>query len=72
MAQAYGMGNTQFMQENFQTLFDFTRLGEEKQWFVRDDVVMGGASQSTLVRTAHDTTAFIGTVSFENNGGLQQ
>jgi hypothetical protein len=52
------------------TLADLTEAGEEQQWVVVNDGVMGGVSESSLSVTADSMAVFSGVVSLENNGGF--
>lgn len=51
-------------------LFDFTDEQAIGAWFVLNDGVMGGISQSKIVQTAQGTLGFTGLVSLDNNGGF--
>lgn len=50
-------------------LIDF-RDTDNNEWYVVNDGVMGGVSQSSLKRTGEDTGIFAGVLSLENNGGF--
>ncbi len=50
-------------------LIDFTDA-DQSQWYVVNDGVMGGISQSDIRRTDHQTGLFAGELSLENNGGF--
>lgn len=52
------------------TLFDFSKPDYIAQWYARDDIIMGGVSDSRLLSTGQDTAVFAGNVSLENNGGF--
>ena len=51
-------------------IFDFGIPGELDAWYVLNDTVMGGRSQSRIVAAAEGTVAFAGVVSLENYGGF--
>ena len=51
------------------TLIDFSD-DDRGEWYVINDVVMGGLSQSTIQLTGRKTGVFAGTLSMENNGGF--
>ncbi len=51
-------------------IFDFSKQADVKNWFVVDDVVMGGESAGTFTRNAAGHGVFKGAVSLENNGGF--
>ena len=51
------------------TLIDFSE-SDSSQWFVINDGVMGGMSQSDVSRTNQQTGVFAGELSLENNGGF--
>jgi monofunctional biosynthetic peptidoglycan transglycosylase len=50
-------------------LIDFTDADRSK-WYVINDGVMGGESQSQIQRTERETGLFTGELSLENNGGF--
>ncbi len=52
------------------TIFDFSGNGPTGGWFLVNDTVMGGVSQSALVGTVKGTAVFSGVLSLENNGGF--
>ncbi len=52
------------------TLFDFSRPSDIAQWYSRDDIIVGGISDSQILATGQSTVAFAGNVSLENNGGF--
>jgi monofunctional biosynthetic peptidoglycan transglycosylase len=52
------------------SIFDFKTKDSAEQWFVINDVVMGGVSNSSFDVTGSDTAVFSGRVSLENNGGF--
>jgi NADH dehydrogenase [ubiquinone] 1 alpha subcomplex assembly factor 1 len=49
---------------------DFANVDEVRAWAPIDDVVMGGASSSTLTPSGFGTAFFAGHVSRENGGGF--
>lgn len=51
-------------------LFEFNRDSDLSQWYIVDDVVMGGRSDSYLEVTEEGKGRFYGKVSLENNGGF--
>ena len=53
-----------------ETLFDFTDEESVKSWYVVNDSVMGGVSNSKVNKSEENTLRFTGTVSLENNGGF--
>ncbi len=55
---------------NPMVLFDFSKNSDLKGWFVVNDGVMGGRSQSTFELDAEGNGLFQGKVSLENNGGF--
>lgn len=52
------------------TLFDFSSAKTSGQWFIVNDGVMGGVSQSRINLNGDGTATFSGTLSSENNGGF--
>lgn len=52
------------------TLFDFNSADNSGQWYIVNDVVMGGLSKSNMVLNNDGTATFKGDVSLENNGGF--
>jgi len=52
------------------TIVDFTPQSELRDWFVVDDVVMGGRSDGGLYLNEGGHAVFEGKVSLENNGGF--
>jgi len=52
------------------TLFDFNPKSNLDKWFVVDDVVMGGRSNSRFYLGDEGHAIFEGKVSLENNGGF--
>lgn len=51
-------------------IFDFSKSSDLKGWFVVNDDVMGGRSQSNLKIKDNGNGLFAGKVSLENNGGF--
>ena len=51
-------------------LFNFTTNCDLSNWYVVNDGVMGGVSQSTLIINEDGHAIFSGTVHLENNGGF--
>ncbi len=51
-------------------IFDFNQYADLSEWYVVDDVVMGGESDGNMVLLDDGTAHFYGTVSLENNGGF--
>jgi hypothetical protein len=51
-------------------LFDFSDISALGAWFVLNDGVMGGVSQSRILASASTALLFTGNVSLENNGGF--
>jgi len=56
--------------ENEIVLFDFQQSDEVKKWFVVNDDVMRGLSQSEIILKEGNSAVFQGNVSLENNGGF--
>ena len=52
------------------TIFDFSQETSSNGWYVVNDGVMGGLSQSRAVAMEDGSLVFTGVVSFENNGGF--
>jgi hypothetical protein len=52
------------------TIVDFTPKSELRDWYVVDDVVMGGRSDGGLYLNEQGNAVFEGKVSLENNGGF--
>lgn len=52
------------------TLYDFTSESPSKDWYILDDVVMGGRSNGIFKISDDGHGMFYGTVSLENNGGF--
>jgi NADH dehydrogenase [ubiquinone] 1 alpha subcomplex assembly factor 1 len=55
---------------NPMVLFDFSKNSDLNTWFVVNDGVMGGRSQSTFTLNADGNGLSKGKVSLENNGGF--
>lgn len=55
---------------NPMVLFDFSEQSDLNGWFVVNDGVMGGRSQSAFTLNADGNGLFQGKVSLENNGGF--
>lgn len=53
-----------------QTLFDSQSPNNTKNWYIVDDVVMGGRSNGQLEWSKEGYAKFSGTISLENNGGF--
>lgn len=51
-------------------LYDFNSKETSGKWFIVNDGVMGGVSESAIVLNPNGTATFNGTVSVENNGGF--
>jgi hypothetical protein len=52
------------------TLYNFTADSNAKDWYILDDVVMGGRSNGAFNISDDGYGMFYGTVSLENNGGF--
>lgn len=52
------------------TLYDFSLENNASDWYILDDVVMGGQSQGQFKINNDGHGMFFGTVSLENNGGF--
>jgi len=52
------------------TLFDFNSAKTSGQWYIVNDGVMGGVSQSKINLNADGTATFSGNLSGDNNGGF--
>jgi len=52
-----------------QSLIDFSEA-DRSQWYVVNDGVMGGFSESDIRKTSRQTAVFSGDLSLENNGGF--
>lgn len=55
---------------NTSTIYDFSKENSLENWYVVDDVVMGGKSNSELFINEEGHGVFRGNVSLENNGGF--
>jgi len=55
---------------NAQILFDSQSPDNTENWYIVDDVVMGGRSNGQLEWTKEGYAKFSGTISLENNGGF--
>ena len=55
---------------NDYTIYDFTSAEKSGQWYIVNDGVMGGISQSGMVLNEDGTATFKGIVRLENNGGF--
>lgn len=51
-------------------IFDFNEKSSLKNWYIINDNVMGGVSQSTISINEDGNAVFKGSVSLENNGGF--
>lgn len=51
-------------------LIDFSKVDNSNEWYVVDDVVMGGRSNGNLMINSDGNAVFYGDVSLENNGGF--
>lgn len=58
------------MKNTEKVLVDFAAVGEQDQWFVVNDGVMGGLSQGRFAIEADGRALFHGRLSLENNGGF--
>ena len=52
------------------TLYNFSTQSNTKDWYILDDVVMGGRSNGTFKINKDGHGVFYGNVSLENNGGF--
>lgn len=52
------------------TIFDFAKDSDLSNWYVVDDVVMGGRSDGSFALNEEGNAVFSGKVSLENNGGF--
>lgn len=59
-----------FLSASPMVLFDFSKNSDLGDWFMVNDDVMGGRSQSTFVLNEDGNGLFRGKVSLENNGGF--
>ncbi len=55
---------------NVMVIFDFTKNSSMENWYIINDDVMGGVSQSEIAINESGNAVFKGTVSLENNGGF--
>lgn len=55
---------------NQMVIFDFTENSSLKNWYIINDNVMGGISQSNISINKDGNAVFEGSVSLENNGGF--
>lgn len=55
---------------NTSVIFDFSKSNNMEGWFIVNDGVMGGRSQSTFALNTEGNGLFKGEVSLENNGGF--
>lgn len=51
-------------------IFDFNKQSNIENWFIVNDVVMGGQSSSTIQLNEDGHGVFEGAISLENNGGF--
>ena len=51
-------------------IIDFSENTDLSEWYVVNDIVMGGQSRSSLTIDADGNALFSGTVSLDNNGGF--
>jgi NADH dehydrogenase [ubiquinone] 1 alpha subcomplex assembly factor 1 len=58
------------MNTNTQTLVEFNPLTNLSDWYVVNDAVMGGRSESGFYINSEENAVFKGFVSLENNGGF--
>lgn len=59
-----------YLNMNAQVLFDSQSNANPSNWYIVDDVVMGGRSKGQFEITEEGHTKFYGKVSLENNGGF--
>lgn len=60
-----------FLVQNVEdTLYDFTTPENSGEWYIVNDGVMGGISQSGMILNSDGTATFRGIVRLENNGGF--
>lgn len=52
------------------TIFDFNKDSDLSNWYVVDDVVMGGRSDGSFLLNEEGHAVFSGAVSLKNNGGF--
>ena len=55
---------------NAQVLFDSKKPSQDHEWYVLDDVVMGGRSLGNFEQTSKGHIHYSGTISLANNGGF--
>jgi NADH dehydrogenase [ubiquinone] 1 alpha subcomplex assembly factor 1 len=55
---------------NVMVIFDFTKNSSMENWYIINDDVMGGVSQSDIAINESGNAVFEGLVSLENNGGF--
>ena len=55
---------------NTETIFDFKPTSNIANWYIVDDVVMGGRSEGNFYLSEQGHGVFSGEVSLENNGGF--
>lgn len=53
-----------------QEIYDFTADSDMREWYIVDDIVMGGRSDGKMVLSDEGNAIFKGRVSLENNGGF--
>ncbi len=53
-----------------QDIYVFSTISGINNWYIVDDVVMGGRSEGTLIISDEGNAIFEGRVSLENNGGF--
>ena len=58
------------MTDTEKIVLNFDKSDDSNDWFVINDVVMGGVSESSFQFTKAGTGVFSGNVSLENNGGF--
>jgi len=51
-------------------IFDFNQKSDLKDWYIVDDVVMGGKSSGSFELSPKGYAVFKGSISLENNGGF--
>jgi NADH dehydrogenase [ubiquinone] 1 alpha subcomplex assembly factor 1 len=59
-----------FLQMNTKVLYDFSQTSTTDGWYIVNDGVMGGRSNSTLTLNKQGNAIFQGSISLENNGGF--
>ncbi len=55
---------------NVMVIFDFTKNSSMENWYIINDDVMGGVSQSDIAIDESGNAVFEGSVSLQNNGGF--